>query len=271
MFPLTKVSGLVPCPIIEYYSGWSTFIMQLQEVSPASRKSTGFTSLVDAYLALRSNPTIQKAAKGHILVHEAAHADHSMLLLEGWVALSKTLPDGGAQIYDVMLPGDFALVGAKIAPIAAFSVEALTDIRFIVIPPEQVNGPDEEQATVRSMFAAMIVLTQARTSELLLRMGRSSATCRVAYALLELYVRLERIGQAQGGRFHLPLTQHQIGEFAGLSNVHVCRTMRRFERDGLITYEGDHDISLNELDALSEIAEIDLALLREEILLRRPQ
>ncbi|MAM11347.1 MAG: transcriptional regulator [Rhizobiaceae bacterium] len=229
------------------------------------------SSVVEAYTALRPKQAARRAAKGQNVVQESGYAEHSMLLLNGWAALSKTLPEGGVQIIDVMLPGDFALIGAEIAPVAAFTVEALTDISYIAIPLEHVNGPAPEHAELRGLFTAMLVTTQARMSELLLRMGRSSGACRVAYTLLELYVRLEQIGLTRNGRFRLPMNQHKIGEFTGLSNVHVCRTMRRFARNGLITNLDNQEISLNDLNALSDFAGINLNRLREEILLRRPQ
>lgn len=228
-------------------------------------------SAVDAYAALRPKQAVRRAIKGRTVVQESDYAAHSMLLLTGWAALSKTLPEGGVQIIDVMLPGDFSLIGAAVAPVAAFTVEALTDITYVTIPLEHVNGPAPEHAELRELLTAMLVTAQARMSELLLRMGRSSAACRLAYTLLELYVRLEHIGLTRNGRFVLPMNQHKLGEFAGLSNVHVCRTMRRFARSGLITHLDDHEIALNDPETLSGLAGIDLARFREEILLRRPQ
>jgi len=241
------------------------------QISGTLKTSAAPCSAVDAYAALRPTQAIQRAVKGRNVVQESGYAAHSMLLLDGWAALSKTLPEGGVQIIDVMLPGDFSLIGAATAPVAAFTVEALTDISYIAIPLEHVNGPAPEHAELRGLLTAMLVTAQARMSELLLRMGRSSAACRLAYTLLELYVRLEQIGLTRNGRFRLPMNQHKIGEFTGLSNVHVCRTMRRFTRNGLITNLEDHEISLNDLEELSVLAGIDLTRFREEILLRRPQ
>lgn len=245
--------------------------MQPGRILPTDFRKADRSSVIDAYFAMRPKEAIRKAEKGQAIVQESRHTEHSMLLLSGWAALSKTMPEGGVQIIDVLLPGDFALIGADSAPVAAFTIEALTDINYIAIPLAHINGPGADHAQFRGLLTAMLVTAQARMSEILLRMGRSSAACRVAYTLLELYIRLERIGLARNGRFRLPLNQHKMGEFAGLSNVHVCRTMRRFERDGLITYLDDHDIRLNDLNTLSRLAGINLALFREEILLRRPQ
>lgn len=225
--------------------------------------------LVKAYFRVNPNPLIEIARKGASIVREDDFADHSILLLEGWAALSKALPDGETQIIDVLLPGDFALIGALHAPVSACSVDALSNIRYITIRRAMINGDGPDMAALRELTAAEIVHTQARTSELLLRLGRGSAASRVAYALLEFYVRLEAIGLTRGNSFAFPMTQGKFGEFTGLSNVHVCRTLRRFERDGIVSHPTPSDIALDDLDSLCEIAGLDLGTLRHEILLKR--
>jgi len=227
--------------------------------------------LVAAYLSVQPHPPIEAVPKGRIIVQEDDFADHAMLLLDGWVAFSKMLPDGETQIIDVMLPGDFALIGAETAPVAACTVEALSDARFINIRPPHANGPAPELAGLRGLMAAEIVRSQARISELLLRLGQGSAASRVAYALLEFYIRLDAIGLVKDQCFAFPITQQKTGEFTGLSNVHVCRTMRRFERDGLISHPHHNDIILCDIDALCGIAGVDLRVLRNEILSQRGQ
>ncbi|MFP7674494.1 Crp/Fnr family transcriptional regulator [Marivita sp. S0852] len=235
---------------------------ELIRLTPTPKKP----ALVTAFLKAQPKAHIETAAKGTSIVREDDFADHSMLLLDGWAAFSKMLPDGETQIVDVMLPGDFALIGAAHASVAACSVDALSDVRYINIRAVQANGPEPELATLRELMAAEIVKTQSRTSELLLRMGKGSSTNRIAYALLEFFVRLEAIDRVDGTRFEFPMTQHKIGEFTGMSNVHVCRTMRRFERDGLISYPQHGEICLDDLEALTEFAGIDLDTLRHVLL-----
>jgi len=104
-----------------------------------------------------------------------------------------------------------------------------------------------------------------------LRLGQGSAASRIAYALLEFYIRLEAIGLVWDHHFTFPITQQKLGEFTGLSNVHVCRTLRRFERDGFISHPHNSDILLCDIDALCDIAGVDLEVLRHEILTQRGQ
>ncbi|HEY9039158.1 MAG TPA: Crp/Fnr family transcriptional regulator [Roseovarius sp.] len=210
------------------------------------------------------------APRGTVLVRENDMADHSILLLEGWLALSKTLPSGDVQIIDLMLPGDFALIGTQMVPVAATTVEALSNIRYVHISPDQVNGSGSALARLRHVLAACILTTQSRTSELLLRLGRGTAANRIAYALLEVYTRLQAVGLTTGTIFEFPITQQKLGEFTGMTNVHVCRTLRRFEADGLIRHPDNQRIELMDLPALCALADIDIDRLRDEILIRWP-
>ncbi|MCC5959437.1 MAG: winged helix-turn-helix domain-containing protein [Rhodobacteraceae bacterium] len=60
--------------------------------------------------------------------------------------------------------------------------------------------------------------------------------------------------------------QKQLGDFTGLSSVHVCLTLRRMNRLGLITTQDRMDITIHDVSALAEIAEVDLATLRKAII-----
>ncbi len=212
----------------------------------------------------------RRAPRGTVLVRENDTADHSILLLDGWISLSKTLPSGDVQIIDLMLPGDFALVGTRMVPVAATTMEALSDTVYVLIGPEQANGPSAASATLRHVLAACILTTQSRTSEMLLRLGRGTAANRIAYALLEIFVRLQAVGLTTGTAFEFPITQQKFGEFTGMTNVHVCRTLRRFETEGMIRHPDHKSIELIDLPALCALADINLPLFRQEILMRWP-
>lgn len=140
---------------------------------------TGLHKAVRGILEGNGAFQIRKAKRGTILVHENDPADYSLLLVKGWVALSKTLPSGDVQITDLMLPGDFALVGTRVVPVAANTIQALSDIEFAQIAPDEANGPDVASARLRHILAASILTTQSRTSELLLRLGRGNAANRM--------------------------------------------------------------------------------------------
>lgn len=229
---------------------------------------TGHAVLRNAFAPQGAKTKNLHAVKGSMIAREGDTADCCLLVLEGWIGLSKMLPDGETVIVDIMLPEDFMVIGSQAAPIAAWSIEALSDASYVLVDLDQVNDTAFAATSVRDILIGQVVTTQARTAELMLRMGSGSAANRLAYALLELFVRLESLGLTARTTYDFPLNQQKFGQFTGLSNVHVCRTLRRFERDGLIEYPGPGKIELCDVAALCDIASIDLDALREQILTR---
>ena len=57
----------------------------------------------------------------------------------------------------------------------------------------------------------------------------------VAHLVCELFTRLNVTDIVREHKFHLPVTQTELGEALGLSAVHVNRTLMKLEQDGLIT------------------------------------
>lgn len=209
---------------------------------------------------------VHRVERGRIIAHEGSETDRFILLLKGWIAFFKSLRDGQIQIVDLLLPNEFMMIATDGAPRNPYSAEALTDAEYVLFSEEMINGPQPEAAVLRSYIGSSMAIIQARTAELLLRLGQASAESRIAYAILELYVRLEASGQVAATRFHVPMTQTQLGEFTGLSNVHVCRTLRRFARNGIVASTSGTDFEIFDIGELCRIADIDFEEFRAAIL-----
>ena len=74
--------------------------------------------------------------------------------------------------------------------------------------------------------------------EWLLNIGRRSARERLAHLLCEYAYRLDEQGLAEPGGYEFKMTQEQIGDALGLTAVHVNRSIRALEKDGLIVRRG---------------------------------
>jgi CRP-like cAMP-binding protein len=106
----------------------------------------------------------------------------------------------------------------------------------------------------------------SRMTERMLRLGKGTAESIIAFALCELWLRTTQQGLFDGGAFHIPMTQQQLGDLCGLSAVHICRTLRRLERANVLTVTNHMDIVVHDVDRLAAIAEIDAEALRKEII-----
>jgi len=204
--------------------------------------------------------------KGTILKSETDESNGRFCVLDGWLAVSKLLHNGEQQILDFILPGEtFDPTSAD--EITSFvQVETLCDAVIVTVDRTAWARLLQDHPDLRYTERVREIAAQARHSERMLRLGKSSAETRIAYALIELCMRLTAIHFTKDGAFQVPLGQKQLGDFTGLSSVHVCRTLRRMNRLGLITTHDHMDITIHDVAALADLAEVDLATLRKEII-----
>jgi CRP-like cAMP-binding protein len=87
-------------------------------------------------------------------------------------------------------------------------------------------------------------------------LGRRSAEQHMGHLLCELYKRLEAAGVASDNAFELPVTQAQLGDALGLSNVHVNRKLQELRSTGLVTWK-DGRVIIHNFDALAKLSEFD--------------
>ena len=216
-------------------------------------------------------PLLEKSARRTrhgVLGFEGDDSSSVLVVLSGWLSLSKALEDGNSHVIDFALPGDIVQPAAGNGITSELTIDVLEEGFVSVIPSGQwdkVLYADQDLLHLARLDASA---ARSRIAERMLRLGKGSAEMRLAYALLELYLRLG--GGADGPfTFHVPLTQQQIGNFIGLSSVHVSRTTRRLKRKDVLEMTDHLTFELKDIDALCEIAGIDMETLRQEILLPR--
>ena len=79
-----------------------------------------------------------------------------------------------------------------------------------------------------------------RTEQLVLSLGRRTATERIAQLIVNLTDRLAKRGLVQKHRTAFPLRQHHIADATGLTPVHVSNVVSKMRRDGLIDISDRH-------------------------------
>ena len=86
--------------------------------------------------------------------------------------------------------------------------------------------------------------------------GRRDAYARVAHLLCEMFERLRLVGETVDHHYRLPVTQAELGDALGMSEVHANRMLRRLQNERLII--NDHRmLKIPNLDALKATAEFD--------------
>ncbi|WGW05692.1 Crp/Fnr family transcriptional regulator [Tropicibacter oceani] len=231
---------------------------------------------VDVSFRLPSTATPDQVARWHevlaqharpfsrfaFLVNEMEPWNAVICVLDGWLALSKSLDSGQVQIVDFALHNDIVEPTSGDGQTAIYSVQALTDGMAAVIPLPVWSELLHDLPELANLTRAVEAATRSRRAERTLRLGKGTAEMRVAHALVEFCIRL---GDRCGSLYHVPLTQQALGDFLGLSSVHVCRTTRRMARDGILQLTDHMDIRVLEPARLMQIAGLDPELFRREI------
>lgn len=217
-----------------------------------------------AFCALVDSRWTQRLA-GATLRIEGEAVRGVYFVASGWLAMSKSMSDGRRMIVDVVLPGSFLDPASADVDVSSVGIDALSDVTFATIPRASWRRLLSEHPVIHEAVDLGVAVAASCMAERVLRLGRGSAETRIAYALCELCLRSSAAGPVEGRAFHIPMTQADLGDYVGLSAVHVCRTLRRFERAGILSVSDHMDIVLHDLDALARIAQIELLTLRTEI------
>jgi CRP-like cAMP-binding protein len=169
------------------------------------------------------------------IIREGDRPDHVHLMVEGWAARYKLLPDGARQITAFLIPGDFCDLHVTILGEMDHGIATLTRSKVAFIPRAQIEALTERPSLAKAFWWSTLV-DEAVLRSWIVNIGRRDAYEAIGHLFCELYVRMKNIGLADGHRFELPLTQEEIGDALGLTSVHVNRVLQRLRSEDLISF-----------------------------------
>ncbi len=230
--------------------------------SPLARKLGAFVALSDEDLATldRLHQRRRTFVAGVDLVHQGQADQSAYILAKGWVCSYKLLPDGGRQIVDFQIPGDFLGLRSVLFRSADHNIEPVTEVEA-----SEVVITDLLDAFARTPRLATAVLwaasrDEAMVVEHLVGIGRRSALQRMAHYMLEFGARLRLVGLGTRTGYDCPLSQYMLADALGLSAVHVNRVLRQLREMGLMTFQKGH-VTFDDFNGLVMLAEFDMAYL----------
>jgi CRP-like cAMP-binding protein len=171
------------------------------------------------------------------VIREGERPDHVHLMVEGWAARYKLLPDGTRQITAFLIPGDFCDLHVTILGEMDHSITTLTRAKVAYIARAKMDDLTERPGLAKAFWWATLV-DEAVLRAWIVNVGRRDAFEAIGHLMCELYVRMRNIGLAEDHRFELPLTQEELADALGLTPVHVNRVLQRMRTDGLISFKG---------------------------------
>lgn len=168
------------------------------------------------------------------LIREGDRPENVHLMVEGWAARYKLLPDGARQITAFLIPGDFCDLHIAILGEMDHGITTLTRSRVAFIPRARIEKLTERPSLARAFWWSTLV-DEAILRSWIVNVGRRDAYEAIGHLICELYVRMKNIGLVEDQRFDLPLTQEEIADALGLTSVHVNRVLQRLRSEDLIS------------------------------------
>ncbi|KAB1073298.1 Crp/Fnr family transcriptional regulator [Methylobacterium planeticum] len=229
------------------------------------RKLGSIAALTDgerqAILSVPSKTRLLNA--GQDIVRDGDKPSQCCLILDGWACRYKIIGEGKRQIFSFHIPGDIPDLQSLHLHTMDHSLGTITQATVAFIPHESMRELSTRFPRIGEVLWRDTLVDAAIFREWMIGMGRKSAFGRIAHLFCEMYLKLEAVGLAGEHRCPLPITQMDIGDALGLSNVHVNRVLQEMRGRSLITLRGSA-LVIQAWDVLIGVSEFDPTYLHLE-------
>jgi len=223
-------------------------IVKLRNLGLDSDERRAFLSLFKWTHAIRRGDEIVRAGKSLKVL---------TVMLSGVACRYRITDNGRRQIFAFQYAGDFCDYCRYVMPQRDDAVSALTDSIVGVIPYAGFERIVERHPQISVAFWRNAVLEARIFEERVSNATQRPAVERIATLLCEQIFRLEAVGIVSDV---VPLMQIDIADAAGLSSVHVNRTIQDLRELGALS-KNCPGIKVENKDRLVQIAKFDASYL----------
>lgn len=194
---------------------------------------------------------------GTPILMEGSNAPQLYTVLKGMGLRYKTLPEGRRQVISFVFPGDFIGLQAGLMREMGHGVEASTAMTLCVFDRAELWGLFKNHPERAFDLTWLAANEEHFLGETLSTVGQRNATEAVAWALVRMFLRASRQNLVKGSVMKLPFRQQDLADALGLSLVHTNKTLARLRERQLARWS-DGELQINNLEALAELAQVDL-------------
>lgn len=193
-------------------------------------------------------------SRGRSIIEAGRDVDTVYIISTGWAVARLSIDTGDTQILDILGPGSMAgLSRLEDAPNPAYSAIALQDVQAYPIEVAKLRDLCANDETLGLWLSDTQSHEAKRAQRHIAALGRLPARGRLAFALLRILDVAQQTGEnAVDTQIRLPMTQEEIGNMLGLTNVSISKLMSAFRKEGMIDY-GRNRVLVHDIDALSDI------------------
>lgn len=182
---------------------------------------------------------VKAFSKNETVIDTAQSPLQILVVTYGWFFSYSKLPNGKRQVHRIYMDGDIIGDDDFARQRNSFNVESASDSRVAIM------DVPASRALLKKHTGLLDYLTRNLSHNLLLSMdhaksiSRLQTKARLAHFILSMLARVRWTAAEPGLKeAHIPLNQSIVSDYLGLTNVHVSRTLKTLETDGLIERPG---------------------------------
>jgi CRP-like cAMP-binding protein len=207
--------------------------------------------------------TIREVAADQDIVREGDRPSECCLILSGMAFRYKMTEGGTRQIMSFHIAGEIPDLQSLHLRTMDHSLSTLTSCKLAFISHQALHVLFERHPRLSGVFWRETLIDAAVFREWMVGLGRRQAPARMAHLLCELFLRHKAVGLVTDHTFEFPITQGELADALGLSNVHVNRTLQELRAQGLIGEQG-HLLKILNWEGLKQAGEFDPTYLHQE-------
>lgn len=203
---------------------------------------------------LRLPVQIETIKADRAILREGARPTRSCHLVEGQACNSKVGPNGRRQILAFFIPGDTPDLTSLRLERRDSDIWALGDCTLAYVSHRDLDQLCDAQPRLAKFLWRSTLVDAAIHREWTLNVGLREGLSRLAHLLCEMMTRMEVIDRVENGSCYLGLTQEDLSEATGLSQVHLHRVLQDLRRRKLISF-AKGTLTVHDWDRLAELGD----------------
>lgn len=205
---------------------------------------------------------VRDLSPGQDISLQGEEATSVCIVLEGLICSYEVVNEGSRQIQAYHIAGDVPDLFALYCGMNASSLCALRPSKIAFITHPRMHKLMSEHPVISECIWRKGMIDAAIAKAWISNIGRRLAVPRLAHLFCELLSRFRELGIASD-TIPFALTQLELGDSQGLSEVHTNRTMTVLKERGLIRMTG-RLVKVMDWDGLAEEADFDPTYLHLE-------
>lgn len=186
--------------------------------------------------------------------HDGDTAKNLYVVKSGCFIGYTLLPDGGRMVTKIFHPGDIIGFDGIAFDYQAQDLKSCTEGCLCPFEKKELDVVFSIAPKLTALLFTLAVRDQIILVDRFRAATRMNAQDRITHFLLEIAHKLRMTNPDMTNEFLLPLTQSEIGDAIGLTNVSVSRAFKKMEEQGQIERRKDKVILLEEKQMIQSIS-----------------